>query len=236
MNKLLQTPGGKVDKGETALSAAIRETMEETLVELEPTDLKYIRNDPEFNCEIFIARTIMYPEWTEPEKMTQWYPYDYEEYVKEAKAGRTTPSHTKFYREILGQIMVENIEANIKDKKESQETNNVGEPTEETLNKSQYEEDVPEDLWNWRYRTDQTPISDPWTQSRQEHNGPIPQQHQSYWTSQPPPYYQRPMVYYSQPQMQPQLLTQPYWPEATDDRWKAQYSDNIYYSDRFYGH
>jgi 8-oxo-dGTP pyrophosphatase MutT (NUDIX family) len=222
MNGLLQTPGGKVDAGETALSAAIRETEEETQVKLDPKELTYIINDPEFNCEIFVAKTIDYPEWTEPEKMTQWHPYTFKEYAKLAKEGKTTPSHTKYYKQILGRIMVINLEDEEREETpEPQETNNVGEPVPEycPTEPIQYDDDVTEQRWDPSYHQYTAPSQDPWIQPRmEEHENPLPLQQEPWWINQPPPYYSRPVVYYTQPPMQPQLMTQPYWPEATDGR------------------
>ena len=109
MKGLLQVSGGKVDKGEGSLEAAMRETKEETGIEVDPKWTRYIEKDAEFNCDIFITKINKYPKLTEPNKMKEWKPYTFQEYLLRTQKGELTPSHTKFYEQILEKIFVNNL-------------------------------------------------------------------------------------------------------------------------------
>ena len=56
MYGLWQSPGGKVEKGETSEEAVLRETAEETDIELKLQDLTYLFNDPTFNYDVYITK------------------------------------------------------------------------------------------------------------------------------------------------------------------------------------
>ena len=51
MYDLWQSPGGKVEKGETSAQAAIRETLEETGLQIKEEEMGYLLNDPNFMCQ-----------------------------------------------------------------------------------------------------------------------------------------------------------------------------------------
>jgi len=53
---LWQSPGGKVEEGETSEEAVLRETAEETDIELKLQDLTYLFNDPHFNCDVYMTK------------------------------------------------------------------------------------------------------------------------------------------------------------------------------------
>ena len=53
---LWQSPGGKVEEGETSEEAVLRETAEETDIELKLQDLTYLFNDPHFNCDVYLTK------------------------------------------------------------------------------------------------------------------------------------------------------------------------------------
>src|SRR6266511_3649205 len=100
MANLLQTPGGKVDIGETSIQAAIRETFEETGIKCDP---EYWGVDEEFNCDIYAYRIgeKETPKWMEPGKNGPWQHYTWEEYQILAKGEETTPSHTTHWERIM---------------------------------------------------------------------------------------------------------------------------------------
>jgi 8-oxo-dGTP pyrophosphatase MutT (NUDIX family) len=52
MFNLWQVAGGKVEKGESSLQAVLRETKEETGLQLSSNDCVLLINDPEFNCDV----------------------------------------------------------------------------------------------------------------------------------------------------------------------------------------
>ncbi|CAI2178656.1 1031_t:CDS:2 [Funneliformis geosporum] len=56
MNGLWQTTGGKVVKREIPIKATIRKIEEKTGIILKDKDLKYLFNNPEFNCNVYITK------------------------------------------------------------------------------------------------------------------------------------------------------------------------------------
>jgi 8-oxo-dGTP pyrophosphatase MutT (NUDIX family) len=102
MNNLLQVPCGKVDPDdETAEDAAQREVNEETGIWIEQEDLIYIGNDSEFDCDMFVAKTLRVPSQTEPEKAGPWYFYTWDQFKVQARYLLTTPSLTKYMDKIV---------------------------------------------------------------------------------------------------------------------------------------
>ena len=62
MYLLYQVSGGKVEPGETARQGAVRETFEETGIDLKPRRLKFVAYDPKFDCNVYahkIERVIL---------------------------------------------------------------------------------------------------------------------------------------------------------------------------------
>ena len=56
MYNLLQAPEGKVEESEDFIEAAWRETWEETGIDCDENDMKFILNDLEYNCDMYITR------------------------------------------------------------------------------------------------------------------------------------------------------------------------------------
>src|SRR5687768_5293628 len=67
----------------------------------------------EYDCDIFISKVNEYPKRTEPTKMGEWKLYTFQEYLFRTKRGELTPSHLKFYDQILGKIYVHNMELKV---------------------------------------------------------------------------------------------------------------------------
>ena len=82
MPNLWQTVCGKIDPGESAEKACIRETLEETGIKIPQYRLEYIFNDEVFNCNVYITKLFIneIPKRTEPEKMSKWIPVSQEKY------------------------------------------------------------------------------------------------------------------------------------------------------------
>jgi 8-oxo-dGTP pyrophosphatase MutT (NUDIX family) len=96
-----QVPGGKVDKEENGRQAAHRECYEETGLSIVHRKIKFLVNDPDYNCDIYYSKlTEEVPMRTEPEEMGSWLHYPWKTFEKMAKGNRTTPSLTK-YRELI---------------------------------------------------------------------------------------------------------------------------------------
>ena len=93
---------GKVERGETSLEAAQRETQEETNLRIPIKAFNYIGNDPAFNCNMYTVRLYEdeVPELTEPHNMTVWMYYPWNTWYQMALEGRTTPSLTT-YRDLI---------------------------------------------------------------------------------------------------------------------------------------
>ena len=58
MYNMWQVPGGKVEERESSIQATLRETLEETGIPLNGEDLTFLFNDPEYNCDIYIAKLL----------------------------------------------------------------------------------------------------------------------------------------------------------------------------------
>ena len=69
MNNMWQSPGGKTD-GESSIEAALRELEEKTDLVAEPEDLKFLINDPNYNCDVYILKVHLNTELDlmEPDK------------------------------------------------------------------------------------------------------------------------------------------------------------------------
>jgi len=89
-----QVPCGKVDKGESSLEAAKRETQKETGLNLPIKAFNYIENDSKFNCDMYTVKLYEdeVPELTEPQNITVWMYYSWNTWYQMALEGRTTPS------------------------------------------------------------------------------------------------------------------------------------------------
>ena len=111
MYKMWQVPGGKVEKEETSKQATLRETLEETGIMLNGEDLKYLFNDPEYNCDVYATKLLpdQVPQQTEPTKQGPWNIFALKEYQKLAQNERTTPTHTKYINEIIKDLTEEEV-------------------------------------------------------------------------------------------------------------------------------
>ena len=100
---LWQSPGGKVEEGETSEEAVLRETAEETDIELKLQDLTYLFNDPHFNCDVYMTKLQknQIPQQTEPEKQGPWMRFAFKTYHQYAKNKKTTPTHTTYIVELM---------------------------------------------------------------------------------------------------------------------------------------
>ena len=107
--------GGKVDKGEIPMKAAIRETEEETGIIFKDKDLEYLFNDPEFNCNAYITKIPkdMELEQIEKDKNGPWIHFDFLKYEEMARQEKTTPTHTNFIDEIMDRIIWDTLSCNI---------------------------------------------------------------------------------------------------------------------------
>ena len=69
-----QVPCGKVELRETGKQAACRELYEETGLSISHKRFRYLKNDPDFDCDVFLVRL----NWnerlrlTEPQNMFKW--------------------------------------------------------------------------------------------------------------------------------------------------------------------
>ncbi|GET51058.1 hypothetical protein GLOIN_2v1772369 [Rhizophagus irregularis DAOM 181602=DAOM 197198] len=67
---LWQVVGGKVENRESSLQAVLRETKEETVLDIKKDECVFLFNDPAFNCDVYLTKVPDYQELqrTEPEK------------------------------------------------------------------------------------------------------------------------------------------------------------------------
>jgi ADP-ribose pyrophosphatase YjhB (NUDIX family) len=105
MYLLYQVPGGKCEPNETARQGAVRETFEETGIDLKPRRLKFIAYDPKFDCNIYAHKIInQMPEQREPEEMSPWCQYPWQSFKILKERNKLTPSLITFHREIMEKI------------------------------------------------------------------------------------------------------------------------------------
>src|SRR6266498_3452155 len=105
MKNMWQSPGGKTD-GELSMKAAFRELKEETGLVVEPEDLKFLINDPNYNCDVYTLK--VHPnielDLIEPDKNGEWEKFSFEAYERMAREGCTTLIHTACIESILHRI------------------------------------------------------------------------------------------------------------------------------------
>src|SRR6266540_3412147 len=105
MNNMWQSPGGKTD-GEPSMKAALQELEEETGLIAELEDLKFLINDLNYNCNIYILNVHPNTELDlmESDKNREWEKFSFEAYERMAKEGCTTPTHITCIELILYRI------------------------------------------------------------------------------------------------------------------------------------
>ncbi len=105
MNNMWQSPGGKTD-GKLSMEAALRKLEEETGLVAEPEDLKFLINDPNYNCDVYTLKVHPNTEFDliELEKNGEWEKFSFETYEKMAREGCITPTHTTCIEPILHKI------------------------------------------------------------------------------------------------------------------------------------
>ena len=91
MNNMWQLSEGKTD-GELSMEAALRELEEETDLVVEPEDLKFLLNDPNYNCNVYTLKVHL-NDLIESNKNGEWKKFSFEAYKKMVREGRTTPIH-----------------------------------------------------------------------------------------------------------------------------------------------
>ena len=105
MTNMWQSPGGKIDE-EPSMEAALRELEEEISLVVELEDLKFLINDPNYNCDIYTLKVHPNTELDlmEPDKNEEWEKFSFETYERMVREGRTTPTHTTYIELILHRI------------------------------------------------------------------------------------------------------------------------------------
>src|SRR6266496_3333090 len=98
MKNMWQSPGG--------VEAALRELEEETGLVAEPEDLKFLINDPNYNCDVYTLKVHPNTELDlmEPEKNGEWEKFSFEAYERITREGRIIPTHTTCIELILHKI------------------------------------------------------------------------------------------------------------------------------------
>src|SRR6266498_4105168 len=105
MNNMWQSPGRKTN-GKTIIEAALRELEEETGLVIESEDLKFLINDPNYNCDVYTLKVHPNTELDlmEPDKYGEWKKFFFEAYERMAKEGHTISTHTICIELILHKI------------------------------------------------------------------------------------------------------------------------------------
>src|SRR5688572_23537336 len=100
---MLQMLCEKVEPKESFWKAAIRKTKEKMGLKIWPS---YLVNDEYYDCDIYTYRLeeMEKPKRIKLEKASPWYLYSFKEYEERAEKKQMTPSHTKFFIVIVGEI------------------------------------------------------------------------------------------------------------------------------------
>ncbi len=100
-----QSSGGKTDK-EPSMKAALRELEKETDFVVKPEDLKYLLNNPNYNCNVYTLK--VHPniklDLIKPNKNRKWKKFSFEAYERMAREGCTILTHTTCIELILYRI------------------------------------------------------------------------------------------------------------------------------------
>src|SRR6266511_3279109 len=105
MKNMWQSPRGKTD-GELSMEATLRELEEETGLIAELEDLKFLINDPNYNCDVYTLKVHLNTELDlmKPDKNGKWEKFSFEAYERIAREGCITPTHTIYIELILHRI------------------------------------------------------------------------------------------------------------------------------------
>ncbi len=105
MNDIWQSSGGKTD-GEPSMEVALRELEEEISLVAEPEDLKFLLNNPNYNCNVYTLKVHPNTELDliEPNKNRKWEKFSFEAYERMVRKGCTIPIHITCIELILYRI------------------------------------------------------------------------------------------------------------------------------------
>ncbi len=88
------------------MKAALRELEEETGLVAKPEDLKFLINDPNYNCDVYTLKVYLNIELDliKSDKNREWKKFSFEAYERMAREGRIIPTHTTCIELILHRI------------------------------------------------------------------------------------------------------------------------------------
>jgi len=88
------------------MKAALRELEEEIDLVAESEDLKFLINDPNYNCDVYTLKVHPNTEldFIESDKNGEWEKFSFEAYERMVREGCTTPIHTTCIELILYRI------------------------------------------------------------------------------------------------------------------------------------
>ena len=105
MKNMWQLPEEKTDK-KLSMEAVLRELEEETGLIIEPEDLKFLLNNPNYNCDIYILK--VYPntelDLMKSEKNEEWEKFSFKAYERMAREGCIIPNYITCIELILHKI------------------------------------------------------------------------------------------------------------------------------------
>jgi len=105
MNNIWQSSEGKTD-GEPSMKAILRELEKKTGFIAKPEDLKFLLNDSNYNCNVYILKVHPNTELDliEPNKNGKWEKFFFEAYKKMVRESCITLIHTTYIELILHRI------------------------------------------------------------------------------------------------------------------------------------
>src|SRR6266542_1859655 len=164
MNNMWQSLGGKTD-GEPSIEAALRELEEETGLMAESEDLKFLINDPNYNCNVYTLKVHPNTELDlmELDKNGEWKKFSFEAYERMAREGRITPTHTTCIEPILHRIKPQLQSPKRKTTKQAQPKGILRRPRFDEKKKEAHMTEMAEEAKLVNYRWWNEPEGVPWT-------------------------------------------------------------------------
>ena len=95
MNNMWQLSGEKTDR-KSSMKAVLRELEEKIGLMVELEDLKFLLNNPNYNCNVYTLKVHLNTklDFMEPNKNGKWKKFSFEAYKRMVREGCTTSTHT----------------------------------------------------------------------------------------------------------------------------------------------
>src|SRR6266542_5704382 len=147
------------------MKTALWELEEETELVSEPKDLKFLINNPNYNCDVYTLKVHPNTELDlmEPDKNREWEKFSFETYERMAREGCTTPTHTTCIEPILHRIKTQPQSPKRKAAKQAQPKGILRRPRFDESKNEAHMTEIAEEAELANYRWCDEPEGVPWT-------------------------------------------------------------------------